>query len=374
MRGAGFAVLRARRHRHRLSLHRDLRHVDHADRQPGVLRAGRAITDAQAVPKMAEMLGTLLGHVRRLRLLGGLLGGGVRVAARACGRACRISTPTSTASSRSYAGDARREVTKVTSTPYRLALLFITLVPLPFAFTGRPILVIVTYTIVGSLFVPFLAATLLYLNNQRGGGGENRAKRPPIGGPGRNRRENPKPARGILPAGPAGALCPPPPGPGAQAGGGARTTFSGAFGESWGGRGRGRGGISAGRRAFCWSSGGEKKSLRPERQPGALRGRRCPPPAEFGPVHARRRTPARAGHGLRGRPPAQDDGARLADGDEADRPLGNRGAGVHPVRPDGAHGAPDDSVVGGLRAVVLRPGAPVSHPMGRCSTSSDLKS
>ncbi len=38
--------------------------------------------------------------------------------------------------------------------------------PLPFAFTGRPILVIVVYTIVGSLFVPFLAATLLYLNNR----------------------------------------------------------------------------------------------------------------------------------------------------------------------------------------------------------------
>jgi len=42
----------------------------------------------------------------------------------------------------------------------------VSLVPLPFAFTGRPLAVIVTYTIVGSLFVPFLAATLLYLNNR----------------------------------------------------------------------------------------------------------------------------------------------------------------------------------------------------------------
>jgi Mn2+/Fe2+ NRAMP family transporter len=62
--------------------------------------------------------------------------------------------------------EARQEVTKVTSTPYRLALLFLTLVPMPFAFTGRPIVIIVVYTIVGSLFVPFLAATLLYLNNR----------------------------------------------------------------------------------------------------------------------------------------------------------------------------------------------------------------
>jgi Mn2+/Fe2+ NRAMP family transporter len=62
----------------------------------------------------------------------------------------------------------RARVTKVTSTPYRLALIFVTLAPIPFAFTGQPLQVIVAYTIVGSLFVPFLAATLLYLNNRVG--------------------------------------------------------------------------------------------------------------------------------------------------------------------------------------------------------------
>ena len=45
-------------------------------------------------------------------------------------------------------------------------MLFVTLAPIPFAFTGQPLEVIVAYTIVGSLFVPFLAATLLYLNNR----------------------------------------------------------------------------------------------------------------------------------------------------------------------------------------------------------------
>jgi Mn2+/Fe2+ NRAMP family transporter len=54
----------------------------------------------------------------------------------------------------------------VTSTPYRLALVFISLVPIPFAFTGQPIQVVIIYTIVSSLFVPFVAATLLYLNNR----------------------------------------------------------------------------------------------------------------------------------------------------------------------------------------------------------------
>ena len=61
--------------------------------------------------------------------------------------------------------EARHAATRVTSTPYRLALLFVALVPLPFAFTGRPLAIIMIYTVVGSLFVPFLAATLLYLNN-----------------------------------------------------------------------------------------------------------------------------------------------------------------------------------------------------------------
>jgi hypothetical protein len=62
--------------------------------------------------------------------------------------------------------EARAELTRVTSRPYRAALAFITLVPLPFAFLGRPLVVIITYTIVGSLFIPFLAATLLYLNTR----------------------------------------------------------------------------------------------------------------------------------------------------------------------------------------------------------------
>ena len=61
----------------------------------------------------------------------------------------------------------RDAITNVTSTPYRLALLFITLAPLPFAFMNQPLFIIKTYTIVGSLFIPFLAGTLLYLNNFR---------------------------------------------------------------------------------------------------------------------------------------------------------------------------------------------------------------
>jgi hypothetical protein len=37
--------------------------------------------------------------------------------------------------------------------------------PIPFAFVDQPLIVIRTFTIVGSLFIPFLAGTLIYLNN-----------------------------------------------------------------------------------------------------------------------------------------------------------------------------------------------------------------
>lgn len=67
---------------------------------------------------------------------------------------------------RGYPKPVRDALTQVTSTPYRVALLFITIVPIPLAFMGRPLLLLVTYTVVGSFFVPFLAATLLYLNNR----------------------------------------------------------------------------------------------------------------------------------------------------------------------------------------------------------------
>jgi Mn2+/Fe2+ NRAMP family transporter len=127
--------------------------------------AGVTITDAQAVPKMAEVLGTLLGP---FGVYAYSLGFWAAVFASLLG--VWQSVPYLYADfygiSKRLPVEQRRAVTQVTSTPYRLALAFITLVPLPFAFTGRPLAVIVIYTIVGSLFVPFLAATLLYLNNK----------------------------------------------------------------------------------------------------------------------------------------------------------------------------------------------------------------
>ena len=40
------------------------------------------------------------------------------------------------------------------------------LAAVPFAFVRRPLFFVVAFTILGSFFIPFLAATLLHLNNR----------------------------------------------------------------------------------------------------------------------------------------------------------------------------------------------------------------
>jgi Mn2+/Fe2+ NRAMP family transporter len=127
--------------------------------------AGVTLTNAQAVPRMAEALGNVLGTFGRIAFSVGFW---AAVFASLLG--VWQSVPYLYADFygifKKMTPDARQEVVKVTSTPYRLALAFITLIPMPFAFTGQPIQVVITYTIVSSLFVPFVAATLLYLNNR----------------------------------------------------------------------------------------------------------------------------------------------------------------------------------------------------------------
>ncbi len=127
--------------------------------------AGVTLTNTQAVPRMAEALGTVMGTFGRIAFSVGFW---AAVFASLLG--VWQSVPYLYADFygifKKMPSEARQEVVKVTSTPYRLALAFITLVPLPFAFTGQPIQVVIIYTIVSSLFVPFVAATLLYLNNR----------------------------------------------------------------------------------------------------------------------------------------------------------------------------------------------------------------
>lgn len=128
-------------------------------------RAGIPVTDSQAVPRMAETLGTLVGPVGFY-----VYSVGFWAAVFASLLGVWQSVPYLYADFyavwKHASRDERRAITDVGSRPYRFALAFITLAPLPFAFLGRPIIVILTYTIVGSLFLPFLAGTLLYLGRK----------------------------------------------------------------------------------------------------------------------------------------------------------------------------------------------------------------
>jgi len=127
---------------------------------------GVAITNAQAVTKMAETLGAIIGPVGFWAYS---IGFWAAVFASLLG--VWQSVPYLFADyyglMRRYDQATRSSLTQVSSRPYRLALLFITVVPIPFAFFDQPLFMIRTFTIVGSLFIPFLAATLLYLNNFR---------------------------------------------------------------------------------------------------------------------------------------------------------------------------------------------------------------
>lgn len=127
--------------------------------------SGVKITDAQAVTKMASTLGTILGPAGFW-----VYSFGFWAAVFASLLGVWQSVPYLFADSwgimRGYSAEKRATLTQVTSTPYRVALLYITLAPLPFAFMSQPLLIIVTYTIIGSLFIPFLAGALLYLNNR----------------------------------------------------------------------------------------------------------------------------------------------------------------------------------------------------------------
>lgn len=62
--------------------------------------------------------------------------------------------------------EKRQAALQSTSPVYRTGLGFMAAASVPFAFAARPLAVIVVFTVIGSLFVPFVAGTLLYLNNR----------------------------------------------------------------------------------------------------------------------------------------------------------------------------------------------------------------
>jgi len=127
--------------------------------------AGVAITDGQAVPRMAGQLAEIAGPIgfyfysigfwaAVLASLFGVWQTVPSIFADCYSLLRRLPPP------------ERDAAMAASSWPYRAALVFMALVSVPFAFLDRPLLVVVGFTVIGSLFIPFLAGTLLYLNNR----------------------------------------------------------------------------------------------------------------------------------------------------------------------------------------------------------------
>lgn len=126
---------------------------------------GIALDRSTAVPQMAQMLGAAIGPLGSLTYSIGFWGATLS-SLLGVWQGVPYMYADMYGILKNYSPEAREEVTQGTSTPYRIALVAIALIPIPFAFFDQPLLIVISYTIVGSLFIPFLAATLLYMNNR----------------------------------------------------------------------------------------------------------------------------------------------------------------------------------------------------------------
>ncbi len=127
--------------------------------------AGTTITDADAVSRMAGQLREIIGPAG-----GWIYSVGFWAAVVASLFGVWQSVPNIAADCyrllRRLPAESEGATERTKSPVYRVALAFMAVSSVPFAFSARPLFVIIGFTIVGSLFIPFLAATLLYLNNR----------------------------------------------------------------------------------------------------------------------------------------------------------------------------------------------------------------
>lgn len=125
---------------------------------------GLAVSDRGAVSAMAAHLGVILGPIGFFVYAAGFW---AAVVASLLGVWQTIPSVFADVGAllRRLPDSKRQEVTRRTSPDYRKALLGMFMSSIPFAFLARPVPIVIAFTILGSFFIPFLSATLLYLNN-----------------------------------------------------------------------------------------------------------------------------------------------------------------------------------------------------------------
>lgn len=125
--------------------------------------AGIAITDREAISRMAGALEAFTGRIGFFVYSIGFL---AAVVASLFGVWQTIPTVISDCFGllRRVPRDRREAAARPGAPGYRKALLFMAISAVPFVLLGKPLVVIIAFTVLGSFFIPFLAATLLYLN------------------------------------------------------------------------------------------------------------------------------------------------------------------------------------------------------------------
>jgi len=127
--------------------------------------AGIVISDRDAVSRMAGALETLIGpagfYIYSIgfwaAVFVSLVGVWQTIPSVAVDCYCLL---------RRVSTEERRAAIRPGTPLYRTALGFMALASVPFSFLGSPLAIVIGFTVLGSLFIPFLAGTLLFLNNR----------------------------------------------------------------------------------------------------------------------------------------------------------------------------------------------------------------
>jgi Mn2+/Fe2+ NRAMP family transporter len=123
------------------------------------------ITDADAVSKMAALLGSVIGSAGFYTYLAGFWAA-VTASLLAVWQTIPLLAAECYALLRRTSSEEHLHIVSPRSAPSAFGVGLLTLSGALFAFAPRPLTIIVAYTIVGSLFVPFVAAVLLHLNTR----------------------------------------------------------------------------------------------------------------------------------------------------------------------------------------------------------------
>ena len=131
---------------------------------------GIRVTGSQGVLQMAGILGERFGRPGELVFLLGFWGA-VATSILGVWQGVPYLFADYVGLLRGKSGDELKQAVAARGAWYRGYLLFLTLPPMAILAIGKPVWIVVAYAAIGALFMPFLALTLLWMNNREELGG-----------------------------------------------------------------------------------------------------------------------------------------------------------------------------------------------------------